>query len=597
MPKNFFLNSFREVLEDLSQKATGEGGMSAGHPAQGTDQRQCDNAKGSKSPHGKVTVFCMDCAEFYCESCESNHRMFRATKGHQMKPADEIDTTTVLAVKQQTRIPRCEQHPTQHINLYCDTCHIPVCTTCCVLTHKQHDYRELVTAAQEFRDRLTSLDKAAAGHREKLNKHLKQLHTSEQDIQKDVNKAHQEVDQAADQMVALVNKRRQYLHHQIDDIQKTALEEVRAACKETELNEASIQSLQSYMQALQVSGNITDQVVHAPGLQEQLHQQKTALLKAETWTAKFKTETNSVDALDAMLGTVGVDHSFTLGCPLQTVHSPLAEGVAVVGDVVCAVWWCNEYLRLCNTKSGTKKQHTVSGLSTRGVAAIDSSTDHATLAVTDANRKLHFVTINANNMEITKHECKNIPFEPRHIKVNSITRKLLIANYTDKEIVICDNTGSIESRVKVQAEMSIMKCAVASQGLHAVLDFGHKGKICWVDSQGRVAHTYGQGDGEGLRYPEDMVSDSLGHLVVADRDNHRLHLIDANKQLSSYVLTEAHGIKEPTAVCLDEATSQLYVACKNANDQYVINVYKWPPTDNSTTYTHHTLQVKLCRYK
>ena len=124
----------------------------------------------------------------------------------------------------------------------------------------------------------------------------------------------------------------------------------------------------------------------------------------------------------------------------------------------------------------------------------------------------------------------------------------------------------------------------------------------WVDSQGTVTRTYGQGDGEGLSSPWHMVRGSRGQLVVADTNNSRVILVDGSGQLSCYLLTRSEGINAPTCVWLDETTSLFYVAHKTASGTMEIEAYKWPtaappPPTHSTTCTQHTLQVELLRYK
>ena len=119
-----------------------------------------------------------------------------------------------------------------------------------------------------------------------------------------------------------------------------------------------------------------------------------------------------------------------------------------------------------------------------------------------------------------------------------------------------------------------------------------------MDSQGRATHTYGEGDGEGLNLPCHMVRGSQGHLVVADTQNHRVHLVDASGHLSCYLLTQSDGIRYPRCVWLDETASLLYVA-HGPRGNREIQVYPAPPPllRAITTYTKHTLQVKLLRYK
>ena len=215
-----------------------------------------------------------------------------------------------------------------------------------------------------------------------------------------------------------------------------------------------------------------------------------------------------------------------------------------------------------------------------------------------------------NTVDITTHTVKDITFAPRHISIHPVTGQLVIADGTNKAIVTYDTQGNIQNSIKVQTDVGYMWCAVGSDDGFVILDwFGSK--VLWVDSQGRVTHTYGQGDGEGLSWPRHMVRGSQGHLVVADTDNHRLHLVDANGHLSCYLLTQSDGIQYPYCVWLDETTSLLYVAHRSG-DNYEIRVYTAPPPPPppppplppplpplraNTTYTQHTLQVKLLRYQ
>ena len=134
MPKNFFLNSFREVLEGQRKKNSEDG--ASGHSTADSGDRLCDNAKSDTAPHGKVTSFCANCAEFYCETCASYHRKFGFSRDHKLRPAAEVDEKALKAALNQTKIPYCDQHPEAKLHLYCDTCQVPVCATCCMLTHQ-----------------------------------------------------------------------------------------------------------------------------------------------------------------------------------------------------------------------------------------------------------------------------------------------------------------------------------------------------------------------------------------------------------------------------------------------------------------------------
>ena len=350
-------------------------------------------------------------------------------------------------------------------------------------------------------------------------------------------------------------------------------------------------------------------------------------VRAVSWTASFKKETRSVDVLDAMLGTVSTESSVVTTKPVAAGGStrdrvvpmklcaPLATlkcragntdvGLVVVGDYVCAIdhgqYWGQSTLWIHNTAIHTFKTHTLRGSKAQGMTVLHKGTDN-TLVIADYNKKLHFVTFNQNTMDITRCKVKGITFSPCDISIHPVTGQLVIADDTNKAIVTCDTQGNIQNRIKVRTNVGIMQCAVATDDGFVILDHSDHSRVHWVDGQGRVTHTYGQGDGEGLSYPCHMVRGSQGQLVVADTKNHKLHLVDASGQLSCHLLTQSDGIHYPYCMWLDEATSLLYVAHGLGDGLHEIRTYKWPtaappPATPNTTHTQHRLQVKLLRYR
>ena len=452
----------------------------------------------------------------------------------------------------------------------------------------------MTEVGEEHQKKLERFIEAAEVHVHKVRGQLTKLKASPQSIQRDTNKARQEVKQTANEIRDLATKREQYLLQEIEDIEQEALAEVTSAQEDTELKIAATERLLSYMQALRHSGDVTDQLVDTPDVEKQLHQQQAAPLSTLKWTASFKMKTNSVAALNAMIGTVDrsplATKEVTLGQPLNTLKTNFGIDVSslvVVNEVVCATTPGAPGLYIYNTATKEIKAHTLPGLSSAGLATM-CDTDN-TLIIADWYKRLHFVTFNQYNMEITRHTVKEITFRPRHISIHPVTGQLIIADYTNKAIVVCDTQGNVQNTVTVQTKVGWMGCAVATDDGYVILDGSDSGRMHWVDSQGTVTHTYGNREGEGLCKPRHMVRTSWGQLVVADTDNNRLHLVDASGGLSCYLLTRDDGIEQPYCVWLDESTSLLYVAHRPGKDMEIW-VYKWPRQDRQVTVTvgtHH----------
>ena len=83
-------------------------------------------------------------------------------------------------------------------------------------------------------------------------------------------------------------------------------------------------------------------------------------------------------------------------------------------------------------------------------------------------------------------------------------------------------TGKRTEHSHMQTKAGYMQCVVATGDGYVILDKSDPGKVHWVDSQGRVTHTCGNREGEGLNDPRHMVRTSWEQLVVVDIYNYRL---------------------------------------------------------------------------
>ena len=76
------------------------------------------------------------------------------------------------------------------------------------------------------------------------------------------------------------------------------------------------------------------------------------------------------------------------------------------------------------------------------------------------------------------------------------------------------------------------------------------GKLLAVGADGRLRYEYtGQHDSEFT--PVDVCTDLMGHVLVADYINHRVHILDQEGWFIQYILTEQQGLRWPTFIDVD----------------------------------------------
>ena len=76
-----------------------------------------------------------------------------------------------------------------------------------------------------------------------------------------------------------------------------------------------------------------------------------------------------------------------------------------------------------------------------------------------------------------------------------------------------------------------------------------------MDVNGCVLHSF-----TDVKLPHHLSLDSEGHVLVADRDSHRVLLLSSKLQLQRVLIDTNSQVKLwPTQLCYNELTAQLYV--------------------------------------
>ncbi|CAC5382967.1 TRIM71 [Mytilus coruscus] len=99
---------------------------------------------------------------------------------------------------------------------------------------------------------------------------------------------------------------------------------------------------------------------------------------------------------------------------------------------------------------------------------------------------------------------------------------------------------------------------------------GNDGRMVVLDREGQVKRTY-QGNpqvnsGEKLFDPRDIVTTSVGHVIVNDFNNHALHVLSGEGDLLTCKVMEDQGIIYPMSLSID-TKGQLWVGCHSGSSQ------------------------------
>ena len=105
--------------------------------------------------------YCKECSQSFCAMCKKPHLKAKVSAHHRFILLDE-------AVKlgsgggSASRITRCEKHPQQEINTYCQVDKQAICFECIFDFHQEHKIERLVNVVQEFKEISQLADKVCS---------------------------------------------------------------------------------------------------------------------------------------------------------------------------------------------------------------------------------------------------------------------------------------------------------------------------------------------------------------------------------------------------------------------------------------------------
>ncbi|XP_078000934.1 E3 ubiquitin-protein ligase TRIM56-like [Glandiceps talaboti] len=131
---SFFLNSILDMVVNEQRKKDAN--------------KACDGCQ-----EGALTSRCVDCALDICNVCAGAHRKIPATKNHRLLPYEEYLVAKSRDPAMVQPAVYCTTHPGSEVKFYCQTCMIPICVECTVVSHRipDHKHKELKKAAAKFR--------------------------------------------------------------------------------------------------------------------------------------------------------------------------------------------------------------------------------------------------------------------------------------------------------------------------------------------------------------------------------------------------------------------------------------------------------------
>ena len=205
LPTNFRINS---LLDVLTIKECSTANVKCGN---------CDKKSAQ-------TLYCFQCCSFWCEECILAHNIIRTNKEHKTLALKDFQDQDLEAVLQRPAICQKKHHEKEELKFFCKSCEVAICNTCAVTLHEGHGKMPLQEAADARKTQINSMITSLKDKIVEKRKEVEQFNQKSMEVQAQVADVKSQVQTNVDQMIAIIEARKQDVFDAVEYQAKKSLE-------------------------------------------------------------------------------------------------------------------------------------------------------------------------------------------------------------------------------------------------------------------------------------------------------------------------------------------------------------------------------------
>ncbi|XP_048766332.2 E3 ubiquitin-protein ligase Midline-1-like [Ostrea edulis] len=516
---------------------------------------------------------CKLCHINLCVICVGKH-LSDSSKDHNVVPF-------IKHIKSTPNYPKCPKHTDKHCELFCEKCSIPVCSTC--ISSDKHRGHKISDVLEKLGSKTESLQKDLEELETRIYPQYEEMASGVQTEKAELETKYRKMTTAADQqgeilhreITAIVNKRK-------SDIAEMKNKHLAALNKNTDEITNRITELRQIIQDLKKILDSND-VSLTSSYKSRNSEFRTLPPKVRVTLPSFSPQKINKDQLNEMFGSlsplsINTEHGDTMKSA-EAVSSPpvkplldeprvtatIDTGYRYLYSVSCLsedqVWTRgnNETMKLLNlrgklltsikTKSGntprdiavTRDGDLVYTDPDKGTINLVKNKQIQTVITLQGWRPLYVCCTAANDLLVT--------MESDDREQSKVVR---YSGSTEKQSIQFDDQGRplySSGNIKYLSENKNLDICVADYRASAVVVVNQSGKL-------RFRYTGHPSNTEQSFNPVGITTDSQSHILTADCNNHRIHILDQDGQFLRYIHC---GLRAPWGLCVD-IRDNLFVA-------------------------------------
>ncbi|XP_048766339.2 uncharacterized protein LOC125673694 [Ostrea edulis] len=515
---------------------------------------------------------CKLCHINLCVICVGKH-LSDSSKDHNVVPF-------IKHIKSTPNYPKCPKHSEKHCELFCEKCDIPVCSTC--ISSNEHRGHKISEVLEKLRS-----------NTESLQKDLKELETRiyprYEEMASDVQTEKAELETKYGKMTTAADQKGELLHREItaivnqrkSDIAEMKNKHLAALNKNTDEITNRITELRQIIQDLKKILDSND-VFLTSSYKSRNSEFRTLPPKVRVTLPSFSAQKINKDQINEMFGSlsplsINTEHGKTMKSA-EAISSPPVKPLldeprltATIGtgyrpySVSCLsedqVWTCgdNEIMKLLNLRSKllksikTKSENIPEDIAvTRDGDLVYTDPDKGTInlvknkqiqtVITLQGWRPFFVCCTASN-HLLVTMVSDDGEQSKVVQYSGSTEKQSI-QFDDQDRPLYSSDGN-----KYLSENRNLDICVADNKARAVVVVNQSGKL-------RFRYTGHPSNTKQSFDPVGLTTDSQSHILTADFNNDRIHILDQDGQFLRYIYCD---LLFPCGLCVD-IRDNLFVA-------------------------------------
>ncbi|KAK7089564.1 hypothetical protein V1264_024323 [Littorina saxatilis] len=516
-----------------------------------------------------VESYCLDCSLPMCADCKRRHARVRGTSSHNLVSVQaahgDLATDVRSDVREvlQKRHTDCPRHEDQPLMFCCITCDVMLCVTCKLEEHKDHKVEPLDRAARHRRESLVDIMSLLREHKKSTKASVQESSQYLVNLHEEFARAERHVETEAQRLIDGITKEKDKVLRQLaarrqredDDVTKhvsglaRADRQVRNATHYTH----SVLAYASDAEVIQVSRVIADRYRVIRRHQDFLLNKR---IKVKVIRTLQQSSPNILPDIDFGVSVKEVYPDLVPATVVRTLKTEASmTGLhTTADDRIVVVSFCGKKVYVYG-RTG-KLMHTLNTKLIQPISAVVTSSKRIYVTdLGDGKKGMCIQSFSTNGKPMPDHVP--LPSSPWGIAVTK-SGDFVVCHPEHRKVGIYSPDGTLKQTLKSDSGNNLFnnpRCvAVNNDGNIIISDFA-KHNIRLFDPEGKFLGSYGS-EGEGhqqLRQPCGVCCDRYGHILIADSNNNRVHVLNAQGELRGYLFgndCEGARVVEPVALAV-----------------------------------------------